>query len=134
MPKETVQYPKTDVPSSTEVTVHWSKENMGGYVQLGVTRHVFKPLDPEAKCSPIHADHSSCDECAQAVEYRDKLREEQKELGLMPMMRADFTDAPPVSELDDPATVFTEVLDRGQINNMIRTLRRARDQAYGPDA
>lgn len=30
--------------------------------------------------------------------------------------------------------VYTEVLDRGQINKMIRTLRRARDSAYGSDA
>lgn len=30
--------------------------------------------------------------------------------------------------------VFSDVLDRAQINKMINTLRKARDQAYGKDA
>jgi hypothetical protein len=33
-----------------------------------------------------------------------------------------------------PAKIISQPLDRGQINNMIRVLRRARDAAYGADA
>ncbi len=39
-----------------------------------------------------------------------------------------FTDYP-----DDEPNIYTDVLSRQEINNMIKTLRRARDQAYGAD-
>ena len=36
---------------------------------------------------------------------------------------------------DEPSlSLYSEVLDRGEINRLIRTLRKARDQAYGADA
>jgi len=34
---------------------------------------------------------------------------------------------------DGATSVWTDVLDRREINHMIRTLRRARDAAYGSD-
>jgi hypothetical protein len=37
-------------------------------------------------------------------------------------------------ETSPPATIITRPLDRAEINNMIRVLRRARDAAYGADA
>lgn len=129
MPKAVVQYPSTDGFSGTEMSVHWSKEIDGGYVQIGLTRHVWGALDPDAQVKPIHADHSACSECAVAVRDRPQRPEGQPQ-----MMRADFTDAPPVGEFDDPATVFTEQMTRSEINRLIRALREARDQAYGKDA
>lgn len=50
---------------------------------------------------------------------------------------ADIEDWPVVRYPDDrpvPATIWTPILTRGEINNFIRTLRRARDAAYGADA
>jgi hypothetical protein len=40
MPKETVQYPSMNNPAS-EVSVHWSKPDAGGHVQLRVEQHVW---------------------------------------------------------------------------------------------
>lgn len=41
MPFETVQYPSTEDPSGTEVSVHWAKD---GPVQLHVQRHAWQDL------------------------------------------------------------------------------------------
>lgn len=130
MPKEIIQWPNTTGFSGTELSVHWSKEMSGGYIQLGVTRHVWGQLDPEAECSPIHADHSNCAECAKVALERKDVKPD------WPVMMSDRTgsDAPPVGEYDQPATVFTDEMTRDQINQMIKVLRRARDQAFGADA
>lgn len=127
MPKEVIQYPRTDGNSGTEVSVHWSK---GTWVQIGVTRHVWGPLDPDARTSPIHADHSACDECAREVVRRARCDQDGPQM----MTAMVGSDAPPVGEFDPPATVFTEVMTRDEINKMIQVLRRARDQAFGKDA
>lgn len=129
MPKEVVQYPATTGMTGTEMSVHWSKENDGGYVQIGVTRHVWAPPVDVFQVKPVHADHSHCSECAAVVANRPERIE-----GQPVMMSADFTDAPPIGEFDGPSTVFTEPMTRTEINKMIRALRRARDQAYGEDA
>lgn len=42
--------------------------------------------------------------------------------------------AMPESGAVPAAEIWTEVLDRGALNRMIRTLRKARDDAYGADA
>lgn len=39
-----------------------------------------------------------------------------------------------VGEGDGEAAAYSDVLDRVQINHLIRALRKARDQAYGADA
>lgn len=130
MPKETVQYANKGDWSSTEMSVHWAKE--GGYVQVALTRHAYIPQDPEAECSRIHSDHQNCQTCADAPKILAELRKEAE--GKPVMMRGDSTPAPSTSELDDPVTVFTEIMSRDEINRMIRALRRARDQAYGADA
>jgi hypothetical protein len=45
-----------------------------------------------------------------------------------------FKDASADSTNADGISVFTEPLSRNEINKLIRTLRKARDQAYGQDA
>ncbi|ORU97865.1 hypothetical protein [Mycolicibacterium canariasense] len=128
-----MQYPATDqVFSGTELSVHWSSHD--DLVQLGLTRHVWGRIDPDADVSPVHADHSHCSSCAAAVEQNKIRRAEQEKSGVLSGM-VGFTgsDAPPVGEFDDPATVFTEPMRRSEINQLIRVLRRARDQAFGKD-
>ncbi len=39
----------------------------------------------------------------------------------------------PDGETSDRSTIYSPVLSRGEINKLIRTLRRARDAAYGRD-
>jgi len=131
MPKELIQRPTTSF-DNTELTVNWSKADVGGYVQLGLTRHIVRPVEPGALCSPMHADHANCGECEQSIQWLEEHRSSGQ-----PQMMIGHTGAdspPPSAEFDDPATVYTTVLTRSQINDMIRALRRARDQAYGADA
>lgn len=129
MPKEVVQYPNTDRFSGTEMSIHWDKDC--AFVQIGLTRHVWGDVNPDSPVSPVHADHHHCHECAVVAERNAKLRAEG-----LPEIMCDSTSspAPAVGEFEQPATVFTEVLSRNEINKMIRVLRRARDQAYGEDA
>lgn len=121
MPKEVIQYPATVGNSGTEMSVHWSKGgdsvlSTAGQVQIAVTRHVWIP-DPDSQhASAAHADHNHCSQCVSGDEA-------QVDDGLIGW-----------GNPGDPATVYTEVLGRGEINALIRALRRARDQAYGPDA
>lgn len=134
MPKEVIQYPVNDgfaglSGTGTELSLHWSKEDASGYVQIGLTRHVFGVVDPDALASPVHADHSNCNECALAVE-----RNAQRAETAVGAMIADSTDAPTRGEFDPPTTVFSVPLTRNEINKLIRVLRRARDQAFGEDA
>lgn len=133
MPKEVVQYPATDqVFSGTELSVHWSSHD--DLVQIGVTRHVWGDIDPDAQATPVHADHSHCSTCAAVAEQNKIRRAEQEKTGVMSaMVGCTGSDAPPVGEFDDPATVFTNSLTRSEINTLIRVLRRARDQAFGRD-
>lgn len=143
MPKEVIQRPKTDGfarfgGTGTELSVHWDKNDWNGFVQIGLTRHVYSPAeepDSDALCSPpepIHADHAACHECALAVEKNAKLAEERA--GQSVAQTVGPGDCPPVSEFDPPTTVFTVPMDRREINKLIETLRRARDQAFGKDA
>ena len=44
-----------------------------------------------------------------------------------------FAANTPDGVTSDRSTVYTEPLDRDEINKMIRTLRRARDQVFGRD-
>lgn len=112
MPKEVVQYPRTGGNSGTEISIHWSKgpdAPAGGLVQIAATRHVWIP-SPELGTPPQggHADHNHCSECVQTTG------------GLV------------LAEM--PSTVWSDELTRGEINKLIRTLRRARDDAFGADA
>lgn len=149
MPKETIQYARdnhglspTGFASATELTLHWSKGEdapVQGYVQIGLTRHAFMPPEkPEegVLCSsaPLHADHRHCSECAKTVEWQDEQRAKaEKEGRPEAMMGYTGRDEPPRGEFEPPSTVFTDELDRDQINKLIKMLRRARDQAFGAD-
>lgn len=131
MPKELIQRPSDPTAGTcSELSLHWQRDN---WVQIGLTRHVWQPQDPEALCSAIHGEHTACEECARAKRY---LEQQRLVMAGQPQAFTAMTssDAPPVGDLDDPVTVFTDVMSRDQINNMIRALRRARDQAYGQDA
>jgi hypothetical protein len=144
MPKETVQYPSVDGRSVSELSVHWTKEDAfafdaSGYVQLGLTRHVWipePPLEEGQLCSsPVrHADHSSCSACADALPLIEE--QQRRKAAGEPVMSSGRvgSDAPPVGVLDPPSTAFSEPLTRTQINKLITVLRRARDQALGADA
>ena len=100
MPKEIIQWPRTDGYSGTELSVHWSKHT-ADEVQIGLTRHVWAA--PIEATDSGHADHQHCSECT--VDDADGLK----------------------------ATVFTDPMTRREINNLIRMLRRARDDAFGRD-
>lgn len=152
MPKETIQFARDDnnlartgFLSATELTLSWSKGEdapVRGFVQIGVTRHAFKPPkepEPDALCSPVpihepHADHRNCGACIDAVEWQQA--EKAKRPANQPEMFLGQTgrDSPPIGEFEPPTTVFTDELTRDQLNNFIRVLRRARDQAFGADA
>lgn len=153
MPKETIQAARdryglagSGALSATELTLHWSKGEdapVQGYVQLGVTRHIFKPQTPVVhtpggvmslpEVGYPHADHQHCNECVLAQEWRDEQKTAKH--GQLQMMQGQTgSDAPPQGEWDPPATVFSDELSRDDINHMIKSLRRARDQAFGADA
>lgn len=136
MPKETIQRPNPSRvqlgASGTELTVHWDKSM--GFVQIGLTRHIFDEPDPAAVASPLHADHHNCYECAQLIESLPAKVEALKAAGQVAGQVCRVgSDEPPVGDLEPPTTVFTEQLSRGQINRLIKTLRTARDAAYGRD-
>ena len=131
MPKEVVQYPSTDQHSGTEISIHWQKD--GAHVQMGVTRHVWTPPAPDAVASTPHGDHSACAACVDAKTQNAQRREFAGQLLGMRVMDSTANAGPAVGDFDPPVTVFTEALSRGDINRMIRVLRRARDQAYGRD-
>lgn len=135
MPKEVVQHPASDgfaeySGTGTELSIHWDKDC--GFVQIGLTRHIYAALSPDAIVGhPVHADHHHCNECVTAVAQNN-----QRKVDGQPQMmscEAVGSPAPPIAEFDGPSTVFTTPLTRAAINRMIRTLRRARDQAFGPD-
>lgn len=133
MPKEVVQYPTTDGAfSGTELSVHWSGHD--DLVQIGLTRHVWGRIDPDTDASPVHADHQHCSTCAAVVEQNKRHKTEQLAAGISSgLLGHTGSDAPPIGELDDPATVFTQPMKRAEINALIRVLRRARDRAFGKD-
>lgn len=91
--------------TETAVAVHWSKE--ASHVQLSITRYPFHgPLDPN---------------------YSDDGGE----------LAAEASNQQPVVSGDPDLrsrTEYSDPLTRYQINSLIRTLRRARDGAYGADA
>lgn len=144
MPYQTIQYPKTGVPSSTEVTVHWSKgvEETGdaGYVQIQAERHVWvsQPDDvyPNGHAKTGCVCSSSNEECSTVPTSLkpDKVAESDAEK----VAAADAGTGPDNPYARDRqeqrAAVVTEPLTRDQINALIKTLRRARDSAYGADA
>lgn len=106
MPKEIVQYARTEAATATSIEVCWSKET--SHVQLHIQRHCFaapvKPRECKNGCDGIT---SGCSECGPAG--------------------ADMQAEPEVE-------IFTDVLSRNEINRLILALRKARDQSYGPDA
>lgn len=122
MPKEVVQYPRTDGNSGTEVSVHWDKDQ--GYVQLGVTRHVWMGSVPED--GRRHIDHDYCGECERQSKCPNGCDGETT--GCTECSSPEQSDF-----VEEPVSVFTDLLTRQQINTMIRVLRRARDQAHGKD-
>jgi hypothetical protein len=121
MPKEVIQYPATIGNSGTELSVHWSKGgdsvlSTAGEVQIATTRHVWIPDQDSGHSISQHADHNNCAECVSGADA-------QVDDGLTGW-----------GNPGDPATVYTEPMGRGEINALIRVLRRARDQAFGTDA
>lgn len=138
MPKETVQYPAYGTPVSTEVTVHWNKAgDMPGYVQIQTERHVWADKPDNMTASghvKVGCDCKTSDQGCGALPqtYVDSSRDAEK------VAAADAGEGPdnPYARdrLAQRSIVITDVMDRDQINTLIRTLRRARDQAYGADA
>lgn len=135
MPKETVQYPRTDGSVGTEVSVHWTKQAAEdtpcGWVQVSITRHPWEqPACPNG-CDGVL---TGCSECP--PKGRLALG------GQIPML-------PPGPETDEAGTIvstpltsadvggsetmYADPMTRDELNRLIRTLRRARDQAYGRD-
>lgn len=180
MPKETVQYPRTEHgANATEISVHWSRDS---FVQLQVERHAFHVKDdcgcnvnpcahgdtwngpvegdghlPRTKIDAEDASPGSDDaltssevaELATAIRKAFAQLEDCDDYAAVVAVITDFADnhtRKAVSETDSDTAVdqwgvpcdhgvqvFTDVLNRTEINNMIRVLRRARDQAYGRD-
>ena len=130
MPKETVQYPTTDGPAGTEISVHWSKDNL---VQLHIQRHVWMGVpDPDGVVTHRIGEPQQGDQpgvvAAVGAPCDCQHRPCEHPGGIDP--------ASIPAELPDfliPGELWTDVLDRSQINTLIRVLRRARDQAYGRD-
>lgn len=151
MPYETVQYPKTDTTDGTEVSVHWSK---GSHVQLQVERHVWAKA-PEAfddmTDTPPHPEPfpvgtiRANDDQSQAAFRVDGLTSDDHDRWVIVRSNAavetctteQIADWKVVSYGDLRPTrtwVWTDELTRTELNKLIRTLRRARDDAYGSDA
>lgn len=133
MPKEIVQYANDS--TDTAVAVHWSKES--SHVQLSITRYPFH--------GPLEG-HSDDGELAdEAVQGGARERERLSAPGAV-----DPADTPcdcesagefscsEVNHCDSGGptsrTEYSDVMSRYEINQLIRTLRRARDAAYGADA
>lgn len=105
MPREIVVAAKTEGPGQTEVQVHWSRDK---HVQLSVQKFRSEPTEPLPK-----GYGSSLPKRSAYVES--------------------FTppDVTPSFHSEEP--IWTDELSRSEINNFIRVLRRARDQAHGRD-
>lgn len=161
MPKETVQYPSTSSLSGSETSIHWNKAgDMPGYVQLHIQRHVWTTtLDPAKREHLTDCTCSTSDEiCASLPKscgcsdgmYCSNCPSPEKSWALGHGFKgsvADF-DAQKVAAADagtgpdnpyarermaERATVISDPFTRDEINKLIRTLRRARDQAFGAD-
>lgn len=118
MPRQTIQYPNTERDSGVELSVHWGQES--SVVQIAATRHIWR--DPHAEQDRhTHSDHSHCSACPPVPDAR---------MALLPEGMKAVREA----EAESPATVWSEPLTRHQINDMIKTLRRARDSVFGADA
>lgn len=136
MPFEVVQYPNTEGISGTELTAHWSKDHDGeGNVQLAITNHVWGRIpDPEPGelthpgPTQIHSGHGDCVACAERAEAM-KAVGDPPEFGEM----VEVSGGSVVGEFDPSVSIVTKPMTRGEINTLIRVLRRARDQAYGKD-
>lgn len=106
MPKEVIQFCRSEQPTATSIEVLWDKNHC--HVQLHVQRHQFaapvKPRECRNGCDGIT---SGCAECGPAG--------------------TNMTAEP-------EAEIFTDPLSRNEINRIITVLRRARDQAFGADA
>lgn len=114
MPKVVVQYPNTEDPSPADVVVHWSKE--ASHVQLSISRYPFGvvAVAETADKAPILEPRDLDAEKPDNPYARDRL----------------------AARGDEPVetTVYSDPMTRHQLNEMIRTLRRARDAAFGADA
>jgi hypothetical protein len=141
MPKEVVQYPDpTKGIAGTELSVFWSKrgENVpdgsDGNVHVVLTNHVWGQLPEPApgdlvRTVPRHSGgHLDCEACVQRVEAMRAVGTPPEHGGMV-----EIDGKYVVGEFDMPATVVSKPLTRRQINDLIRELRRARDQAYGKD-
>lgn len=109
MPHQVIQYPNTEQETGVELTVTWGKES--SIVQIGATRHVWVDRHAEQN-RHTHSDHNHCSACPEPQRH----------------------SADELSDRVEPATVWSEPLTRYQINDLIRTLRRARDAVFGADA
>lgn len=114
MPFETIQYPNTNEANPVETSVHWNKQGeMPGIVQISLRRHKFT-----CGCSPDEDAACSFEGCIGGKNIgQDSCR----------------WGPPPTSDPEDEIALFTRTMTRAEINDMIRTLRKARDQAFGRD-
>jgi len=162
MPYETVQYPTTKGSCPTEVTVSWNKDQ--AHVQLRVERHHViecpNGCDRHNRAVEEGAAKMGCTDCPPFgdpipinslrvsgdghVARKDDdgawniwRREGMGRTGPEVVVEDQILEWPVAWMPDDQpvaAVIYTEVLTRPQINKMIRTLRKARDDAYGADA
>lgn len=136
MPKEVVQYPATDGISGTELSAHWQKDASGeGLVQLAITNHVWGRIgdrddeDSLVSTTPIHSGGADCAACAARAEAMQAVGD-PPEHGAM----VEVHGASVVGEFDPSVSIITKPMTRAEINKLIRTLRKARDDAFGTDA
>lgn len=155
MPYETVQYPRTNSDSGSEVSVHWSKD---AHVQLKMQRHVWvtpaKAYDDMEDTPPQLADPpvGTVKATDSQIAYKIRDRVDTGNTGhpdewvvvrlcgaVESCTGAQIEDWPVVYYPSDsgcivPAEVWSEPLSRSEANRLIKVLRRARDDVFEPDA
>lgn len=159
MPHETIQYPSMSNPAS-EIQLSWSNPEAGGHVQLRVEQHVWSDERCKNGCTDFNEQAADdikqgCTDCPPpsdpipigSIRVSDDGHVARKDDdGFWNIWRREGGAVEPVSEdqvktwrlvwADNgpvPGVIWTEVLERSHINKFIRTLRRARDAAYGKD-
>lgn len=164
MPYETVQYPRTNSDTGSEVSVHWSKN---AHLQLKMQRHVWvtpaKAYDDTGDTPPQMAEPPVGTVKATDSQIAYKIREATCSGHTTPD-GGEIYDARPDewvvvrlngavetctgSQIDEwpivyypsdsgyivPAEVWSEPLSRAEANRLIKMLRTSRDDVFGADA
>lgn len=78
MPHEIVQFADTDRPAPTSITVHWSKPEAGGNLQLRFARHAFGTEGEERYEPEIdqYSDQLSRDDCNRLIRALRRARDQ----------------------------------------------------------